>query len=340
MKAAIFDPYLDTLGGGERYCLAFTEVLVKQGWEVDVEWKDPSVRERFKQRFGTNLDGINFVPDVKKGSGYDLCFWVSDGSIPLLHSRKNILLFQIPFHDVDGRTLFNKMKLFRINHTVCYSKFVKGVIDKEYGIESKVIYPPIETLKIKPKRKENIIVYAGRFSQLTQSKGQDVLVKAFKRFEKKYPDWKLILAGGGGVGVGDYIDKLKKESEGHNIEVVESPNFNALLDIYGKAKIFWCAAGFGVNEKTSPERLEHFGMTTVEAMAGGAVPLVFNAGGQKEIVEDGVNGYHWNSINELLKKTAVLIKGKGNLRTVSAKARERAAFFSYDRFEKEILSLV
>ena len=340
MKAAIFDPYLDTLGGGERYCLAFAEVLVRRGWEVDVEWKDPLVRERFKERFGTSLDGINFVPDVKKGSGYDLCFWVSDGSIPLLHSRKNILLFQVPFHDVDGRTLFNRMKLFRINSMICYSKFVKSIIDKEYGIESKVIYPPVETLKIKPKRKENIIAYVGRFSQLLQSKGQEVLVKAFKKFEKEFPDWKLILAGGGGVGVGDFISKLEKESEGHNIEIIESPDFKTLLTIYGKTKIFWSAAGFGVNEKTNPERLEHFGMTIVEAMVAGAVPLVFEAGGQKEIIEDEISGFCWNTTNELLSKTEKLIKDKGKLRTVSEKARVRSAFFSYDRFEKNILSII
>lgn len=340
MRAAIYDPYLETLGGGERYCLAFAEVLVKKGWEVDLEWKEISLRKKFEQRFGSNLERINFVSDIKKGSGYDLCFWVSDGSIPLLHSRKNILLFQIPFHDVDGRTLFNRMKLFRVDHSICYSKFVKGIIDKEYGIDSKVIYPPVETLKIRPKRKENTILYVGRFSQLTQSKGQEVLVKAFKRFEKRYPDWKLILAGGGGVGVGDYIHKLRKESEGHNIEIIESPDFETLLTIYGKAKIFWCAAGFGVNEKANPERMEHFGMTTVEAMAAGAVPLVFNAGGQKEIVEDGINGYRWNSTNELLKKTAELIKDKGNLRLLSAEARQRSSFFGYDRFEKEISSLI
>jgi glycosyltransferase involved in cell wall biosynthesis len=340
MKAAIFDPYLDTLGGGERYCMAFAEMLIKKGWQVDVEWKDSSIKENFKQRFGTDLDGINFIPDIKKGSGYDLCFWVSDGSIPLLHSRKNILLFQIPFHDVDGRTLFNKMKLIRINHSICYSNFVKGVIDKEYGINSKVVYPPVETIKIRPKRKENLITYVGRFSQLTQSKGQEILVKTFKRFEKQYPDWKLILAGGGGVGAGNYIDKLKKESEGHNIKVIESLDFETLLDIYGKAKIFWCAAGFGISEKTNPERLEHFGMTTVEAMAAGAVPLVFNAGGQKEIVENGVSGITWNSTGELLKLTIKLIEEKGSIRMFSQKARQRSTFFSYERFEKEISSLI
>lgn len=340
MKAAIYDPYLETLGGGERYCMAFTQVLVKKGWEVDVEWKDHSIKDKFKERFGSELDGINFVSDIKKGSGYDLCFWISDGSIPLLYSRKNILLFQIPFHDIDGRTLFNKMKFFRINHSICYSRFVKEIIDKEYGIDSKVIYPPVETLKIKPKRKENTILYVGRFSQLIQSKGQEVLVKAFKKFEKENPDWKLILAGGGGVGVGDYIEKLKKELEGHRIEIIESPDFATLLDIYGKAKIFWCAAGFGVNQKTNPERLEHFGMTTVEAMAAGCVPLVFNAGGQKEIVENGASGITWESPEELVKKTVGLIQEKGKLKELSLKARQRSSYFSYNRFESEITKLI
>lgn len=339
MKAAIYDPYLDTLGGGERYCLAFAEVLVRKGWEVDVEWKDSLVKEKFKERFGTNLDGVNFVPDVKKGSGYDLCFWVSDGSIPLLHSRKNILLFQIPFHDVDGKTLFNKMKLFRINHTICYSKFVKSIIDKEYGIESKVIYPPVETLKIRPKRKENVVTYVGRFSQLLQSKGQEVLIKAFKKFEKEFPDWKLILAGGGGIGVGDFINKLKKESEGHNIEIIESPDFNALLEIYGKAKIFWCAAGFGINEKINPERLEHFGMTTVEAMAAGCVPLVFNAGGAKEIIDNGKNGYLWQNKKDLISLTKKLVKEKGLLATISKNAISSSNKYSYEIFKEQVLQI-
>jgi len=340
MKAAIFDPYLDTLGGGERYCMAFAEVLVKKGWEVDVEWKDPLIRERFKERFGTNLDGINFVTDVKKGSGYDLCFWVSDGSIPLLHSRKNILLFQVPFHDVDGRTLFNRMKFFRINHSICYSKFVKSIIDKEYGIESKVVYPPVETLKIKPKRKENTILYVGRFSQLLQSKGQDVLVKAFKKFEKEFPDWKLIFAGGGGMGVGDFINKLKKESEGHNIEIIESPDFKTLLNIYGKTKIFWSAAGFGINEKTNPERLEHFGMTTVEAMAAGAVPLVFEAGGAKEIIKNGKDGFLWDKISELIKKTEELVNDNGFCREISRNAVEKSKSFGNEKFNQEILAIL
>ena len=30
-RAAIYDPYLDTLGGGERYCLTVAEILLIAG---------------------------------------------------------------------------------------------------------------------------------------------------------------------------------------------------------------------------------------------------------------------------------------------------------------------
>jgi len=41
MRAAIYDPYLDTLGGGERYCLTVAEILLKNGWQVDLFWSGP-----------------------------------------------------------------------------------------------------------------------------------------------------------------------------------------------------------------------------------------------------------------------------------------------------------
>lgn len=339
-KAAIYNPYLDTLGGGERYSLSFAKVLVDKGWQVDVKWKDNEIREKLEERLGIDLSNVNFIPDIKKGTGYDLCFWVSDGSIPLLHSRKNFIHFQVPFHDVDGRSLFNKMKLFRINKVICNSKFTKSVIDKEYGVDSLVIYPPVDVSKIKPKRKENIILYVGRFSELVQSKRQDVLVDAFKKFSKKVSDWQLVLVGGSDVGGKEFVGQLRKKSQGYNVEILEGVDFNTLADLYGKAKLFWSAAGFGVNEKNHPEQVEHFGITTVEAMAGGVVPLLFNAGGGKEIVENGADGFLWNSISELVTMTTKLISKRAELTAFSKRSRERSSVFGKDWFEKAVIDLI
>lgn len=341
MRAAIFNPYLDTLGGGERYTMSFARVLLELGWSVDVEWKDPEIKRDFENRFGLDLKEINFIPDIKRGDGYDLCFWVSDGSIPILKARKNFLHFQVPFHHISGNNLLNKMKFIRIDRIICNSLFTKKFIDHEYGVESIVVYPPVPVNRIKPKRKENVILSVSRFSQLKQSKHQDVLIKVFKKMvDHGLKDWKLILAGGVEVGVGDYIEKLERLTEGYPIEIIKSPDFKTIVDMYGKAKIFWSASGFGEDEEKNPENVEHFGIAVVEAMAGGAIPVVFNAGGHKEIVEDGLSGFLWTSETEFRKKTKSIINGKIHYSALRKNSIFRSQKFSYEKFKEETIRLL
>ena len=341
MKAAIFNPYLDTMGGGERYTLGFANVLAKNGYYVDLEWKDPEIKKTLEERFGMNLGNINIISDVKKGDGYDLCFWVSDGSIPLMHSRRNILHFQVPFHDVNGKSLINRMKLFRINKVVCNSNFTKNVIDKEFGVNSLVVYPPVDTESFKPKRKENLILYVGRFSQILQNKGQDVLISAFKKlYNRGFKDWKFVLAGGTEVGVGEGLTQLKKLTAGYPIEIIESPDFNVLKDLYGKAKIYWSASGVNQNENVSPEKVEHFGITVVEAMSAGGIPIVFNGGGHKEIVEESVSGYLWKSSEELVRKTVKLISNNKQFHMFEINAIKKSGEYSLTNFENNVISYI
>lgn len=341
MRAAIYNPYLDTLGGGERYTMAFARVLFEAGYEVDVQWTLPAIKNKLDQRFGINLEGINFVADIKRGDAYDVCFWVSDGSIPALKARKNFLHFQVPFHGVKGNTLLNKMKLFRINKIVCNSHFTKSFVDKEYGVNSIVIYPPVDIRKVKPKRKTNSILFVGRFSQLTQAKNQHVLIRNFKKFyDKGFADWELILAGGVEVGVGNYLEKLKDFSKGYPVRIVKSPTFKELLMLYGQAKIFWSAVGFGVNEDKEPEKVEHFGISVVEAMAGGSIPIVYNGGGHKEIIKEAINGFLWGKEGQLVKKTIALVKEPAKIRKMSLTAIHASRKFGYERFEAQVLEIL
>jgi glycosyltransferase involved in cell wall biosynthesis len=287
------------------------------------------------------LNNVSIVNDVKKGDGYDLCFWISDGSIPMLHARNNVLHFQVPFHNVGGRSLLNKMKLFRINKIVCNSGFTKRIIDKEYGVESVVIYPPVDTLGVKPKRKENLILFVGRFSQILQNKGQNILVKSFKKmFDEGYNDWKLVLAGGVEVGVGNYVESLRSSAQGYPVEIIESPDYKILKDLYGRAKFFWSAAGYGENENKNPEKVEHFGITVVEAMAAEAVPIAFGAGGHKETIVDKENGLLWNTTAELIKKTQGLISNAKLFHTIALNAGKSVEKYSEAEFEKNVVSYI
>lgn len=337
MKAAIYNPYLDTLGGGERYTVSFAKVLLDKGYQVDLEWRFPNILKSLESRFGLDLEKIHVVPEIKRGDGYDVCFWVSDGSVPALKARKNILHFQVPFHGVNGRSLMNKMKLFRINKIVCNSNFTKRFIDKEFGVQSLVVYPPVTVSEIKPKRKENIILNVSRFSTLLQSKHQDILIKQFKKLvDKGYKDWKLVLVGGSEVGDSGYTVSLKKMCVGYPVEIITNPDFKFIKDLYGKSRLFWSASGYGIDEAENPENVEHFGITIVEAMAGGVVPVVYNAGGHTEIIENGENGFLWKKESELLKLTETLIKNKSLLRKISLKGISDCYKFSYEKFESNI----
>lgn len=342
-KTAIYNPYLDTLGGGERYTITFAKVLAEAGFDVDIEWSDPKILTKLSERFGLKLpNNIRVVDSINRGENYDICFWVSDGSIPTLRSRKNYIHFQVPFHNIKGNTLLNKMKLFRVNNIICNSNFTKNIIDAEYKLNSTVIYPPVDVNMFKSKRKIDQICYVGRFSKLIQSKGHNILIEQFKELVKlkKFKDWKLVLAGGIEVGATDYLNDLKTQAKGYNIQFFESPTIEILKQIFGESKIFWSASGYGVDEEKDPEKTEHFGITLVESMSAGCVPIVYSAGGHKEIVEDSKNGFLWKTKEDLISITAKVIAEKGLLQKISSETISRSKNFDYESFKKQVLQII
>ena len=66
-------------------------------------------------------------------------------------------------------------------------------------------------------------------------------------------------------------------------------------------------------------------MTTVEAMAGGCVPVVIDRAGQKEIVRPGVDGFRWSTPAELLDADGAGRRPDEALRArLAAAAQDRA----------------
>jgi hypothetical protein len=53
-------------------------------------------------------------------------------------------------------------------------------------------------------------------------------------------------------------------------------------------------------------------MTTVEAMSFGAVPLAFNDGGQREIIQ-AAHGVLWNTVDELVHESVRLAHSPAEL---------------------------
>ncbi len=114
-----------------------------------------------------------------------------------------------------------------------------------------------------------------------------------------------------------------------------------LKTLYGESLIYWHATGLGRNLDEEPEKAEHFGISIVEAMSGGAIPVTLNTGGPTEIITEGVNGFFYDDLDGLVSQTMRLLSStdKSVLEQLSLAAQSRAKDFSYDQFNASIASV-
>ena len=356
MKIGIYDPYLDTLGGGEKYMLTAAACLAKEH-EVTIFWDNPKVSEAAKQRFGLDLSNVSFTKNIFSTQiplwerifqtmQYDRIFYLSDGSIPVAFPKKLFLHFQFPLEWVKGKSLSNSLKMQHVAGVICNSQFTKTFIDKTFGINSIILYPPStgEFTKDKTVKKENIILTVGRYGNLsdgTSFKKQEFMIDTFKKMIKKgLKQWKFILVISFKEKDKQFIEELEKSVTGYPIEIVKNVDSKVLQDLYRKTKIYWHAAGFGEDLEKHPELAEHFGIATVQAMEQGAVPVVLNAGGQKEIVFDNQNGFLWNSQEECIEKTEKLMKDKKLWEKLSPNAEKKAEEFTVNTFCQNLSAIM
>jgi glycosyltransferase involved in cell wall biosynthesis len=110
-----------------------------------------------------------------------------------------------------------------------------------------------------------------------------------------------------------------------------------LRRLYARAAVFWHFCGLG---QSNPANVEHFGMSTVEAMQNGCLPIVFDGGGQREIVEEGVSGFRFSSAAQLLERTLLALREPGLRQRLGAQARRRGTEFSRAVFTEKVRDLL
>ncbi len=355
MKIGIYSPYLDTAGGGEKYMLLIAESLI-EGNQVDIlldkhlnEIGIENIKSKNQKFHGLDLSKFNFIPaPLGVGSSllqrnkffknYDWIFINSDGSWFYSTAKNSIIHFQIPFQNI-GQSYLSKLKLKSWKLAIYNSEFTKKIIDHSINIKGQVVYPPVDTLNIKPLKKKKQILNVGRFVNLTKVKKQHIMVEAFKKLVDKNQlnDWSFHLVGGVLPGDEDFIQQLKKDSQGYKIFFYPNANLDTVRKLYGESKIYWHAMGY---QEDDPSKFEHFGISTVEAMSAGCVPVVINKGGQTEIVEPQKSGFLWDSLDELIEKTLQLITNPKLFDTTSKQSIIRAQEFSQERFIKQIKNIV
>lgn len=221
------------------------------------------------------------------------------------------------------------------------SEFSREWTLRRWLVNCAVVYPPVDT-NFRSVEKERIILSVGRFAIDGEghTKKQRETLAAFRQIKKDgLQNWQYFCVG----GLRDtpahraYLEELRSIAMGNGAQLLTNIERDQLKNLYERACIFWHAAGYGEDENTWPMLMEHFGISTVEAMAAGCVPIVINKGGQREIIQHGVNGFLWDTLEELRDYTNILVNDDKLRFRMSEAARESSRLYSKETFVKNFL---
>jgi len=341
LRIGIYDPYLQTAGGHEKYLCTIAELLRSKhlvefvthsqvdlsvvGKTLNIDLAKVGIRVlpiKFPESYPQQGLFASFRRIIVENActlltrKYDVFITYTLGLPFASLARCSILSVAFPFEAFysSGRKIRNLIKrlwywlnIKSYDKILTNSTFTQFWIKKRWGVSSELLYPPLMTSAVEKlevsllKGKQNVILHVGRFFTSTQhEKRQDVLIDVFKEMcNEGLTGWEFHLVGSCAPENKDYLAALKKRAAGYPIYFHPNCPFDELTELYKKAKIYWHATGYGVDPEKRPEKQEHFGISTCEAMLWGCVPVVINRGGQTEIVQHGESGFLWDNKAEL-----------------------------------------
>jgi glycosyltransferase involved in cell wall biosynthesis/GT2 family glycosyltransferase/SAM-dependent methyltransferase len=356
-SAALFTPYPLTPGGGERFLLTIALALL-QDHDVTIVTKHPYSVLRLLSighSFGFDLSGCQLTTAAEFEDAPDPDVLVSMGNqiVPPMRARSNnsVFICQFPFPLADAEIRDAQARMGNYRAIIVYSDYVRAHVlaglsaNRMPSWPVKVTYPPAPQLSGSADRKKTMILSVGRFYAGGHNKRHDLMISAFQRLLTRLDsDVELHLAGSSipdPIHM-DYLNSLKQMANGLPVTFHVNTPQETLCDLYRDAAVYWHATGVESDLVQHPELAEHFGISVVEAMSAECIPVAFCAGGPREIITHGVDGFLYSSVGELVEITADLLRAdSGPVRlSVGRAARRRAMAFRPEAFVDKIREIL
>lgn len=329
----IYNLHMQAMGGGEKLTLVIAEHLslkhnvslfcaepvdiaaLERFFEVDLsrvtfvplEGIGPLSRVIAKiQRNGSHAVSLHHFQQLRK---YNLDILINNSYASGLRCPADRGIFMCMFpHPMRLETLDSYPLV------VAISQYSADWAGKMWNRRAEVICPPCDDMG-PPAAKGKMILHVGRFiadhdDDERHHKGQSLMLDAFKRLTDLHNDgWELHFAGSIAPDKrsANFVNTIVQNAAGFPVSFHFDAAREQIRNLYRRAAIYWHATGYGFDAERYPAKQEHFGISTVEAMSAGAVPVVYASGGQKEIVTDGVDGFWWKDIEGLIRQTTRLI---------------------------------
>lgn len=319
----IFTPYQITPGGGERYILTIAQALQ---YVADVtlvtSYRVSRTRLRTMAReFELDLGHVDLADVASLGNHpqADLAFVLGNEILPTSAglARHNVYICQFPFPFEAEAERAARLPFWRdFELILTYSDYVRSHVLRqiaEAGLPSRpvdVLTPPVPMVTRRATKRHGQILHVGRFFVGGHCKRQDAMIDAFRALIETGATADLHFAGSTMPEAAHqaYYAGLVERAQG--LPVTFHPNCSAgeLHRLYAESDLYWHATGVGRDVEHLPHVVEHFGISVVEAMSACCIPVVFAAGGPATIVQDGITGFHFHDLDELVVVTRRLLE--------------------------------
>lgn len=320
---------------------------LNDAYGVEITEKNVKIKYIQSKENKNRLDSFKFQLSINKFTkNYDLFFYCSKGLLTG-NAKKNIAIIHFPMDKKESFPTYKKYPFLKfiaqktdLNYINKYDYFIPNSNFTKYWLQQKwnikdnkiqVLYPPVTKIKkTEEKQKDKILIC----SRIEKSKKIDKLIYAYTKSNFLSKNTKLIIAGSTKNESPEYVKYLQNINP--SVEFIFNPSREKIEDLYASSFIFWHAKGY---EELDPYQMEHFGITTVEAMSAKCIPIVINKGGQTEIVTDKC-GFRWNNLDELIKYTEEIYSGKLDISSMQKNCVERSNLYSKENYQKKLLTFI
>ncbi len=334
----LYSPYQLVPGGGERMLFELASVLSSIAGTSNIVFASPerysTIRIRqIEATFGfDNVIGAVLPWEMVEPGRCRFAAVIGNSIVPPIRAfgKRSVYHIQFPFWVDDRMVEEHGYLLAGYDEIWVYSEFVRRNVNgliRHYGLEA----PPIRLLRPHamwsgsvsglpwPKRRK--ILTVGRFFSGGHNKRQDVVIEAFRRLlDLGVQGVDLALAGAIHPSPEGRKRFYELQSLASGLPCTFHPNIGRgdLAALYGESAVLIHAAGYGVDPDEFPERLEHFGITPIEAASFGCIPVVYGQGGPPEVVRTLGSDTTFDTVEECAELVARLFADPGGSSLLSA----------------------
>lgn len=350
-------------GGTEVQTLSLVEALVSAGHSPIVACyfeHDPGMAERYRH---AGADVRLLSPDGSRPAGIKataMHLWkglrhivkserpdaahvqyMAPGALPIIILKalgvKKIIATSHTYADIYGnfglktikfltRTCLTAFQCITLNAERSYfgsASLFDGTPKKHFTIYNSL--PSHISIADKSRSFDKDTITVGVVSRLAEIKGMDLVIPAFNIAHKEDSRLRLLIVGDGNLR--PLMERQASESPyAKDITFVGMKPQSELQDWYDRIDIL-----------LMPSRSEGFGLTAIEGMARGCVPVVANVGGLPEVVTEECGFIHEKE--NAMDLSAKIIQAVGKLESYSLNAMERANVFSSKEYHRHIQNL-